>query len=263
MTVYLVGAGPGDPELLTLKAARLLGQADVVIHDRLVPEPVLDLVAPWAERIDVGKTPGSPANSQEEINSLLVDRGRRFDSVVRLKGGDPFVFGRGAEEQMSLSEAGIESVVVPGLSSSVAGPAVAGIPVTLRGVSSGFTVVTARQDPANERPIDWEALACLGTTIVVLMGVREAARISRRLIGAGLDPSLPAAAVIDASRPTQEVRRGTLCQLDELATRSPAVLVIGDVAAVDPNATTPVACTEIGTPIHDLNTLIKTLETRS
>jgi len=262
MTVYLVGAGPGDPELLTLKATRLLGQADVVIHDRLVPGPVLDLIAPWAERIDVGKTPGSKANSQAEINNLLVDRGRKFGAVVRLKGGDPYVFGRGAEEQACLAAAGIESEVVPGLSSSVAGPAVAGIPVTLRGVSSGFTVVTARQDPANERAIDWEALAALGTTIVVLMGVRQASDIACRLIDGGLDPSLPAAAVIDASQPTQEVRRGELHQLGELAVRTPAVLVIGDVAAIDANRTRPSQEQITDATVRELSNLINPMETR-
>ena len=262
MTVYLVGAGPGDPELLTLKAARLPGQADVVIHDRLVPQPILDLIAPWAERVDVGKTPGSTANSQAEINAVLVDRGRQYESVVRLKGGDPYVFGRGAEEQVCLADAGIESQVVPGLSSSVAGPAVAGIPVTLRGVSSGFTVVTARQDPANERAIDWEALAKLGTTIVVLMGVRQAPDIGRRLIVGGLDPSVPAAAVIDASQPTQEVRRGELRQLGELATRSPAVLVIGDVAAFNPGIAGSSQQHTTGVDVRKLTNLINPMETR-
>lgn len=254
MTVYLVGAGPGDPDLLTLKAAKLLGRADVVVHDRLVPPAVLELVAPWAELVDVGKTPGSLANSQDEINDILVDRGRCADVVVRLKGGDPHIFGRAAEEAAALAQANIGCIVVPGISSSVAAPAAAGIPVTLRGVSSGFTVVTAHQDPDNERILDWDALAKLGTTLVVLMGARRASIIADRLIAGGLDPSTPAAAVIDASLPTEEIRRGRLHQLGELARRSPAVLVIGDVAAVDSRTITHQQLTPEPNPDTDTDT---------
>jgi uroporphyrin-III C-methyltransferase len=150
MTVYLVGAGPGDPDLLTMRAVSLLARADVIVHDRLVDRRVLASAAPWAELIDVGKTPGSRRNSQDEINAILVDRGRRFDTVVRLKGGDPFVFGRGGEEAEELVAHGIAVEVVPGVSSSVAAPAAAGIPVTMRGIASGVTIVTAHQDPARE-----------------------------------------------------------------------------------------------------------------
>lgn len=147
MTVHLVGAGPGDPDLLTVRAVRLLERADVVVYDRLIDPRVLELAPPWAERVDVGKRPGAPANAQSKINDILVDRGRRFECVVRLKGGDPFVFGRGGEEALELRAAGIDVAEVPGITSAIAAPAAAGIPVTMRGISSGFTVVTAHQDP--------------------------------------------------------------------------------------------------------------------
>ena len=171
MTVHLVGAGPGDPDLLTVRAAELLRRADVVVHDRLVDARVLGLAPPWAEMVDVGKRPGDPADRQEQINEILVDRGRRFDCVVRLKGGDPYVFGRGGEEALALRAGGVEVDEVPGITSAIAAPAAAGIPVTMRGVSSGFTVVTAHQDPATDRWLDWDALARSRTTLVVLMGV--------------------------------------------------------------------------------------------
>ena len=169
MTVHLVGAGPGDPELLTLRAARLLASADAVVHDRLIGPEILSLVSPSAERYDVGKSPGRPGPSQEEINDLLVCIGRRLSTVIRLKGGDPFMFGRGIEEQRACLTAGIDVSVVPGISSATAAPSGAGISVTERGVSSGVCIVTAHQDPASSA-IDWGALAASGLTITVLMG---------------------------------------------------------------------------------------------
>lgn len=231
MTVYLVGAGPGDPDLLTVKAARLLAGADVVVHDRLVDHRVLDLAPPWAERIDVGKRPGAPADAQARINDVLVDRGRRFDRVVRLKGGDPFVFGRGGEEALELRAAGIEVEEVPGITSAIAAPAAAGIPVTMRGVSSGFTVVTAHQDPRTDRGIDWDALARTGTTLVVLMGASRARLISERLITGGLAPSTPVAVVHAATTDAEHTTRTTLAALADLPVANPATLVIGEVAA--------------------------------
>ena len=176
MTVYLVGAGPGDPDLLTLRAVSLLARADVIVHDRLIDHRILASAAPWAELIDVGKTPGSPCHSQAEINRILVERGRTHDVVVRLKGGDPFVFGRGGEEAEVLVAAGIAVEVVPGVSSSIAAPAAAGIPVTMRGIASGVTIVTAHQDPEKESGLDWDALARSGTTLVVLMGAARPGR---------------------------------------------------------------------------------------
>ena len=160
MTVYLVGAGPGDPDLLTIKAAKLLQRADVVIYDRLIEPAVLELAPPWAEMIDAGKRPGAPANAQTRINDVLIDRGRRFECVVRLKGGDPFVFGRGGEEALELRAAGIDVEEVPGITSAIAAPAAAGIPVTMRGLSSGFTVITGHQDPNTER---WARLGRAGS----------------------------------------------------------------------------------------------------
>ena len=239
MTVHLVGAGPGDPDLLTLKAARLLGEADVVVYDRLVSEGVLDLIAPWAERIDVGKDPDGRRTGQQAINDLLVELGRRHGTVVRLKGGDPFVFGRGGEEAEALTTAGIAVAVVPGISSAVAGPAAAGVPVTHRGRSSGFTVITAHQNPAAGDTLDWHAAARLGTTLVVMMGARRAGAIARCLLGAGMAGATPVAIVTNATRPDQTTRFVDLADLIEVPVRSPSVLIIGAVAAgpvLDPSA---------------------------
>ncbi|MEZ5411417.1 MAG: uroporphyrinogen-III C-methyltransferase [Acidimicrobiales bacterium] len=231
MTVHLVGAGPGDPDLLTVRAVRLLQAADVVVVDRLVSAGVLALVNPGAEVIPVGKDPGGPSTPQHEINRLLVDRGRRHTVVVRLKGGDPFVFGRGGEEAEALVRAGIEVAVVPGVTSALAGPAVAGIPVTHRGVSSAFTVVTAHQDPATDTTLDWDALARLGTTLVILMGAARAGAIRRRLLGAGRCPDTPVAVVTAATTPRQRVARLTLAELGDTPVANPSIIVVGEVAA--------------------------------
>lgn len=233
MTVHLVGAGPGDPDLLTMRAVSLLARADVIVHDRLVDGRILASAAPWAELVDVGKSPGSRRNSQDEINAILVDRAGRFDTVVRLKGGDPFVFGRGGEEAEHLRAHGIAVEVVPGVSSSVAGPAAAGIPVTMRGVSSGVTIVTAHQDPANDRHLDWTALARAGTTLVVLMGAARARSIGERLIAGGMRADMPVAIVTNATCDDERVERLTLDRLGDRPVRNPSVIVIGEVAARD------------------------------
>ena len=233
MTVHLVGAGPGDPELLTVRAVNLLRQADVVVHDRLVDPAVVDLAPPWAERIDVGKTPGAVSPSQDEINAILIDRGRRFERVVRLKGGDPFVFGRGGEEASALQAAGLATEVVPGVTSAVAAPAAAGIPVTLRGVSSGFTVVTAHQDPSSGRWLDWDALAQAGTTLVILMGAARATQIADRLGAGGMADDTPVAVISAATTRRQSVDRTDLAGLRHLRVSSPATIVVGAVAAED------------------------------
>ena len=231
MTVYLVGAGPGDPDLLTVKAARLLQRADVVVYDRLIEPALLNLAPPWAEMIDVGKRPGAPADSQTQINDVLVDRGRRFDCVVRLKGGDPFVFGRGGEEALELRAAGINVEAVPGITSAIAAPAAAGIPVTMRGVSSGFTVVTGHQDPNTDQWLDWDALARTGTTLVILMGASSTALISQRLITAGMAADTPVAVVYSATTDHESVTRTTLAELPDTEVTNPSTLVIGPVAA--------------------------------
>ncbi len=233
MTVHLVGGGPGDPELLTIRAVNLLRQADVVVHDRLVDPAVVDLAPPWAERIDVGKTPGAPSPSQDDINAILIDRGRRFERVVRLKGGDPFVFGRGGEEASALCAAGIDTEVVPGVTSAVAAPAAAGIPVTLRGVSSGFTVVTAHQDPSSSRWLDWDALAQAGTTLVILMGAARTTQIADRLRAGGMADDTPVAVISAATTRSQRVDRTDLAGLRHLRVASPATIVVGAVAATD------------------------------
>ena len=233
MTVYLVGAGPGDPELLTMRAVNLLRRADVVVHDRLVEDAVLDLAPPWAERVNAGKAPGYRGVSQEQIHEILLDRSQCFECVVRLKGGDPFVFGRGGEEAEALRKAGLEIEVVPGVTSAVAAPAAAGIPVTLRGESSGFTVVTAHRDPATDTTLDWDCLARSGTTLVILMGAAQAARISDRLRSAGMPPCTPTTVVRAATTKRQHVDRTTLEGLGRLKVTSPSVIVIGAVAAHD------------------------------
>jgi uroporphyrin-III C-methyltransferase len=226
--VALVGAGPGDPELLTLKAARLLSTADVVVHDALVGDGVLALIPESAERIDVGKRPGRPT-PQEMISALLVELGRQGKRVVRLKGGDPFVFGRGGEEAEALLRAGVPFEIVPGITSSVAAPAAAGIPVTHRGVSAAFTVVTGHRRHG-EPDVDWRSLARVGGTIVILMGVSQRGVIASELIGGGLDPSTPVAAVESATTDAQVVGRWTLAELATADVTSPAVIVVGAVA---------------------------------
>ena len=231
MTVSLVGAGPGDPDLLTMKAARLIAGADVVLHDALIDQRVLDLIPASAERIDVGKRSGR-STPQEMISTLLVELGRQGKRVVRLKGGDPFVFGRGGEQALALLDAGIDIEVVPGISSSIAAPAAAGVPVTHRGVSAAFTVVTGHRR-MDEHDVDWRALAKVGGTIVVLMGVSHRAEIASELIAGGLSVDTPVMAVSSATTFGEVAQR---CRLDELgaaAVESPATIVVGAVAAFE------------------------------
>lgn len=236
-TVTLVGAGPGDPELLTIKALRRLEAADVVVHDALVGDGVLDLIPSHVELIDVGKRPGRPT-PQELISTLLIELARQGRTVVRLKGGDPFVFGRGGEEALELAAAGIDVDVVPGITSSVAAPAAAGIPVTQRGVAASFTVVTGHRR-VGEPDADWAALARLadaGGTIVILMGVSRRAEIAAALIDGGLDPSTPVAAVFRASTGAERIERVELADLGDAPLRSPSTIVVGAVAAMDVTA---------------------------
>jgi len=234
VSVALVGAGPGDPGLLTRRGAELLASADVVVYDRLAAPALLDLAPASAERVYVGKAPGAVAMTQDEINALLVKEGLAGRAVVRLKGGDPFVFGRGGEEAEALGAAGVPFEVVPGISSAIAAPAYAGIPVTHRGTSTHFTVVTGHEDPAKgESEVDWGALARTGGTLVVLMGAGRADEIARLLIDGGRSPDTPVAIVRNGTRPDQQTARATLATIGTVQVKPPSVIVIGEVAAID------------------------------
>lgn len=230
MTVYLVGAGPGDGDLLTVRAARLLGEADVVVRDRLVDESVMEYVNPHAKVVDVGKGPGESFR-QASINQLLIDLSQQYDTVVRLKGGDPFVFGRGGEEVITLREAGVACVVVPGLSSALAGPLAAGIPVTHRGVSRGVTIVSARG--ANGDVTDFRDLAHPDLSLVILMGVEHRGVIAEQLLDGGLVDDTPVAVIERAWSEQQRTTRGTLRTLASFDVLPPAIIVVGGVAAMD------------------------------
>ena len=234
-TVALVGGGPGDPELITVKGRRLLNEADVVVADRLAPGLLLDELRPNVEVVDVAKLPYSAAATQEFINSTLVARARAGRFVVRLKGGDPFVFGRGGEEAMACAAAGIPVLVVPGVTSAVAVPGFAGIPVTHRGVTHGFTVVSGHVPPS-ESLVDWSAVARSGTTIVVLMGLKHLAAITSILVEAGLDPATPAAAIQEGTTTTQLVVRAPVADIASAASslRTPVLTVIGSVVSLLP-----------------------------
>lgn len=234
MTVYLVGAGPGDPGLCTRRAAEVLAGADVVIYDRLAPAELLDLAPEGAERIDVGKAPGRATMSQDAINALLVERGRRGAAVVRLKGGDPFVFGRGGEEAEALAEAGVPFEVVPGVTSAIAAPAYAGVPVTHRGLATHVTIVTGHEDPTKAAAdVDWRALARAGGTIVVLMGAARAGAIAAELMAGGLPPDTPVVVVRNGTLPDQRSDRTTLAGLGTRPVAAPAAIVVGAVAGLD------------------------------
>jgi uroporphyrin-III C-methyltransferase len=232
--VALVGGGPGDPGLLTVRGRRLLAEADVVIADRLAPRDVLAGLDPDVEVIDAGKAPHTQHLSQEEINALLVARARAGRRVVRLKGGDPFVFGRGGEEALACVRAGVPFEVVPGVTSAVAVPACAGIPVTHRGITQDFAVVSAHLDPSHPgATVDWEALAAGPGTLVLLMAVARLPEVARELVKRGRDASTPAAVICDGTTERQQVLVSTLGQVagDAAASgiRPPAVVVVGEV----------------------------------
>lgn len=233
---YLIGAGPGRADLITVRGLNLLRRADVVIYDRLVARELLDEIRAGAEEIFVGKEAGHHTMSQSQINALLVDRVRQGKQVVRLKGGDPFVFGRGGEEAQALHDAGLPFEIVPGISSAISVPAYAGIPVTHRGLSTAFAVVTGHECSDKEKSTtDWSALARI-PTLVVLMGLSNAACIAEELIAAGLAPTTPAAAISQGTTDEQQVITTTVAELAnaiaEAALPSPAILVIGEVAAL-------------------------------
>ncbi len=225
--VYIVGGGPGDPGLITVKGLTCLRRADIVLYDRLIAPELLDEVPAYAELIDVGKEPKRYRRSQQEINALLIEKARQGKIVVRLKGGDPFVFGRGGEECQALAEAGIRYEVVPGVSSAIAVPACAGIPVTQRGVATAFTVVTGHTADSN---LDWESISRTGT-IVFLMGVEHLPEIVRQLLMHGRSSETPAAVIEDGTTYRQSVVAGTLTDIAEKAqgVRPPAILIVGEV----------------------------------
>ena len=232
--VFLVGAGPGDPDLLTLKAARILGRAQVVVYDRLVSNAVLRLVPKKAEKIFVGKQNGWHNITQAAINKILLEKARAGKNVVRLKGGDPFVFSRGGEEAQELRKAGISFTVVPGVTSPVAVPAYAGIPITHRKYASSVAFVTGHEAQKKERKrVNWKRLATTVDTIIILMGTRNLKQIAERLVAGGL-PKRTGVAIIERGTTNKQVTIvGTLGNITKKAVRErvtpPAIVVVGDV----------------------------------
>ena len=235
--VALVGGGPGDPDLITVRGRRLLAEADVVVADRLAPLGLLDELSPDVEIVDASKIPYGRSMAQEEINRILVERAKAGKFVVRLKGGDPFVFGRGHEEVVACAEAGVPVLVVPGLSSAVSVPGLAGVPVTHRGLAQEFTVVSGHVVPGHPKSqVDWDAVARLRGTLVLLMAVERLAEIGAALLEGGKDPQTPVVVVQDGSRPGERMLRTRLekmaADVAEAAIAPPAIVVIGEVAAL-------------------------------
>jgi len=236
-TVALVGGGPGDPELITVKGRRLLAEADVVIVDRLAPGLLLDELRPDVELVDASKIPYGPAATQEEINRLLVSHARSGRFVVRLKGGDPYLFGRGGEEVIACTDADIPVTLVPGVTSATAAPAAAGIPVTHRGVAHEVVVVSGHLPPGHpESLVDWSAIARLRGTVCVLMGLTHLPAIAAELLAHGRAPDTPVAVVQDGTTGSQRAIRATLDTITAQAAahrlRPPAIIVIGNVVDV-------------------------------
>jgi uroporphyrin-III C-methyltransferase/precorrin-2 dehydrogenase/sirohydrochlorin ferrochelatase/uroporphyrin-III C-methyltransferase len=231
--VHLIGAGPGDPDLLTVKALRLLQGAEVVVYDRLISPAILELVPPGSTRIYVGKASGRHALPQDEINTLLVKLARSGHRVVRLKGGDPFIFGRGSEEAEHLARQGVAFEVVPGVTAASGCAAGFGIPLTHRGLASGVRFVTGHCRDGQTLELNWASLADPDTTLVIYMGLASLSTISRRLIEAGLPPDTPAAAIAGGTMPRQTLCRGTLADLPARAAarvlKAPVLIVVGQV----------------------------------
>lgn len=232
-TVHLVGAGPGDPDLLTIKAARLIGAADVIVHDGLVSDAILALASPDAEFISVAKQRSRHSMPQEAINQLLVDFAREGRSVVRLKGGDPFIFGRGGEEVDACRAAGVPVEVVPGISAAIGSAASAQLPLTHREASSAVSFVAGQCKGLTDQ--DWSGLAGKGRTLVIYMGVATAADIADKLIADGVSPNLPVAVLENGTRADMRTLRTLLADLGDMVVRekvvSPALIVVGEVAA--------------------------------
>jgi uroporphyrinogen III methyltransferase / synthase len=232
--VILVGAGPGDPELITLRGLRWLRRAEVIVYDQLAAPDLLDEAPEDALRIFAGKSAGRHYLEQSAINAILIHHARRGRLVVRLKGGDPFVFGRGGEEMLACARAGVAVEVVPGVSAAIAVPAAAGIPVTHRGFASSFAVVTGHEDPTKpESAVNWERLATAVDTLVILMGVGTLPRIAARLLAAGRGADTPAAVIHRGTTEAEETVVGTLGDIAARAARlpAPAVIVIGKAVA--------------------------------
>lgn len=234
--VYLVGAGPGDPDLLTVKALRLMQGADVVVYDRLVSPEIMALIPAGVTRIAVGKEPGMHCVPQNQINGLLVSLASRERVIVRLKGGDPFVFGRGSEEALQLRRHGIRFEVVPGVTAAAAASAYAGIPLTHRAMSRGVRLVTGHLREGEELELDWERLADPTATLVVYMGLANLSAITARLVAAGRSADTPAAAIQEGSTPRQRSVRSTLGRLAdavaEAGLAAPVALIIGETVAL-------------------------------
>jgi uroporphyrin-III C-methyltransferase len=232
-TVHLVGAGPGDPDLLTVRAARLIGAADLIVHDGLVDPAILALAAPHAERVSVAKQRSRHSLPQEAINTLLVEAARAGRDVVRLKGGDPFVFGRGGEELEACRAAGVPVEVVPGISAAMGGAAQFALPLTHRAASSAVSFVAGQCKGLTDQ--DWSGLAGAGRTLVIYMGVATARDIADKLIADGVSPAMPVAVIERATRPDARALRTLLADLGDLIEResvaSPALIVVGEVVA--------------------------------
>jgi uroporphyrin-III C-methyltransferase / precorrin-2 dehydrogenase / sirohydrochlorin ferrochelatase len=241
-SVALVGGGPGDPDLITVRGRRLVAAADVVVVDRLAPRALLDEIGEAVEIVEAGKAPHRQNLTQDQINELLVERAAAGRRVVRLKGGDPFVFGRGGEEVLACLKAGIPVEVVPGISSALAGAAAAGIPLTHRGVAADFTVVSGHRDPGRpaETDLDWRALARGSSTLVLLMAVDRLEVTTEELIAHGRRPDTPTAVIYRASLPDQRILRAPLADLPGAVRAAgigpPAVIIVGDVVDVIPPA---------------------------
>jgi uroporphyrin-III C-methyltransferase len=236
--VFICGAGPGDPKLITLRAMELLKTCDVVLYDRLVGKEIIDQIPPSAEKVYVGRTVGDPTTHQDSTNALMVRYAKKGKSVLRLKGGDPFIYGRGAEEAEYLIERGVEFEIVPGITSAIASPAYAGIPLTHRRHSSSVAIVTGHEGiEKDEAAIRWDRLAGAVDTIVVLMGIGQLEQISDDLIKAGMKKNTKVAIVESGTTDKQRVIRGTLGTIAGIAkkaeVRPPAVIVIGKVAGLD------------------------------
>jgi uroporphyrin-III C-methyltransferase/precorrin-2 dehydrogenase/sirohydrochlorin ferrochelatase len=235
--VVLVGGGPGDPELVTVAARRALSEADVVVADRLAPRELLDELSPDVELVDVAKLPRGRAAAQEEINRLIVERAQAGKRVVRFKGGDSFVYGRGFEEALACAEAGVPWTVIPGLTSAISVPAVAGIPVTHRGVAHEFTVVSGHLPPGHpDSLVEWDAVARLRGTVVLLMAVQNLPQIAERLVAGGRDDKTPVAVISEGTMPGERTVLSTLGSVAgdvvRVGLRPPAIVVVGDVVAL-------------------------------